>query len=69
MNEQRTTELTRIDLNHSTIDHLCIGGWLQLEMMDANKDGFTYDLHIGDAQFSVSVPKNPKKLVEVMRVE
>lgn len=67
--ERRTAELTRIELNHSALDHLCIGGWLQLEMMDANRNGFVFDLHVGDAQFSVSVPRDANKPVEVSRVE
>lgn len=70
MKEKRTAELKRTASDPSgDVDEVAIGGWFYLEMMSREGRHFVYNLNIGDTQFSVSVPKDPSKPVEVTRVE
>lgn len=68
--EQRTAELKRTASDpNGDVDEVVIGGWFYLEMMSSQGRHFVYNLNIGDAQFSVSIPKDASKPVEVTRVE
>ena len=65
----RTAHLTTIQTDRDGVDMLAIGNWLQLEMMTAHGSAIVYDLHLGAAQFSVTVPKDGQFPVVTTRVE
>jgi len=65
---KRTAHLNRVTCDaDGTVDEVVIGSWFQMELMSA-VGSFVYDLHLGDRHFSVIVPKNSDKPVEVVDV-